>query len=103
MQENIKYAIKWPIVGSKPTAQMIWQWQYKLNNEKVLHVNAKTMLWKTADEMMPDILPFEILPIFPGGGVIQHDQICTERLWGPAGKSVSRACREMTSYSAGNH
>lgn len=35
-----------------------------------------------AEEIVPDILPFEKLPIFPGGGVIQCDQMWSDRLRG---------------------
>lgn len=43
-----------------------------------------------ADEMVPDTLPFEKLPIFPGGGVIQCDQMWSDRLRGPKGLLCSQ-------------
>lgn len=43
-----------------------------------------------ADKMVSDILPFIILSIFPGGGVIQCDQMWSDRLRGPEGLLLSQ-------------
>lgn len=37
----------------------------------------------TADEMAPNIFPFEKLPICHDGGTIQHDQMWSDTVWGP--------------------
>lgn len=54
-----------------------------------------------ADEMVPDMLPFEKSPIFPGASVSQGDQMWTDRLLGQKDFGcLTEACGGMTCCAA---